>query len=1140
MGGGLGGIFNAVLVGVAVALSIFSAGLATPLVAAAWGIGAGALSFVMSSQMATIGNTGYDDAATSLSRTTSPVTGLPILFGGDGNGQVGQHSFVPCGTVVSWYNIHNDASQYLFTEHIVSMGNTGNYINQIWIDDEPVLTGAVISTDGIVPSSSIIPKYRDYLQLEVRFGGNYSNTKSLASQYAGPRYNNNFKGNGVVSIATVIKKTQRSLEESLLVNDNYVMKVEMKGQMITDLSDMTVKASSNPPSQIYEILTNTIWGLGYEPASINIDTFRQAAQYCKDKLYYSNGSQSYNDTFMQTIESILQTFGGYLYTDMGKICIGADRKALPVMTFDESTITGELKVTTSGTSNYCNTLDCKYTSVNNRYGQDVVRFPSDTNNNETIAKDGRVITKALDFTWIYNKEQLAEFGNRELLKMKYGNNTLSFSTSYAWDLSIWDCVRVTNKELEIDGIYRVISKTINTRQDSLGLIDLVLASSNDGIYDGKDPGVWNPPGFIDKVLTVAPPTDLNAVRKGSITSGYVVSLDWKASPDINLRGYYVYYRRTGVQDWTFVGNTNKFETSYDIYNLQEGINYDFAVSAYTNLGYTSTMAVLGNISPDYNFTLPKVTGLVLKNATQAGYMTESADFYLGWDDQSSVMVNGRPWSDYFRYYVVGVWKNGIQVNSYVTKENSFVYTHDMNKSDDLGRSVRFSVTVQGISNGTYSAPEYFNVLNPQAQQLQNFTIASGIGALAFTYSIDNRPIDFSHIIFQVSSTSDYSSGVITHTTTAAYTAWMDVPDGEYWIRAAQVDVFGMDGGVNWTLSQPYKQNTSIPYSQLNEDVIDNILNSSEMNQIKQEIIDTAEYKGWQLSVNNNGYISGIGLANSGTESVFTVIADRFSLISSGQAAGATRNYPFVVDANTGTTYLKSAMIQNAAISGAQIANATIQNANIANGAIDSLKVQDGAITNAKIGQVIQSYNWDGNNGWYIGKEGNAVFNSGTFRGDVYANSGYFNGTINATSGTFRGTVQADSFIGDIVNAGVGRDNVATGSRDANATVQYIDSANDGRPKTAIISAMGHCDHDIATMGLRITINGITKDFGTISWNGHGATFIPIHYAMSGITSNVVTASINLYNSGGLQQASNKKILAPTLMIARGTGSFTSW
>ncbi|MDV0860799.1 hypothetical protein VC553_26575 [Citrobacter freundii] len=78
------------------------------------------------------------------------------------------------------------------------------------------------------------------------------------------------------------------------------------------------------------------------------------------------------------------------------------------------------------------------------------------------------------------------------------------------------------------------------------------------------------------------------------------------------------------------------------------------------------------------------------------------------------------------------------------------------------------------------------------------------------------------------------------------------------------------------------------------------------------------------------------------------------------------------------------------------------------------------------------------------------------------------------------------------------------------------------------------------MGLRITINGITKDFGTISWNGHGATFIPIHYAMSGITSNVVTASINLYNSGGLQQASNKKILAPTLMIARGTGSFTSW
>lgn len=65
-------------------------------------------------------------------------------------------------------------------------------------------------------------------------------------EYAGSRWNNNFRGDGVVSISCVIKKTQDSLEDSILVNDNYIMKVEMKGLMITDLTDMTRKASSNP------------------------------------------------------------------------------------------------------------------------------------------------------------------------------------------------------------------------------------------------------------------------------------------------------------------------------------------------------------------------------------------------------------------------------------------------------------------------------------------------------------------------------------------------------------------------------------------------------------------------------------------------------------------------------------------------------------------------------------------------------------------------------------------------------------------------------------------------------------------------------------------------------------------------------
>lgn len=73
--------------------------------------------------------------------------------------------------------------------------------------------------------------------------------------------------------------------------------------------------------------------------------------------------------------------------------------------------------------------------------------------------------------------------------------------------------------------------------------------------------------------------------------------------------------------------------------------------------------------------------------------------------------------------------------------------------------------------------------------------------------------------------------------------------------------------------------------------------------------------------------------------------------------------------------------------------------------MNSVLIKDGTITNAKIGNWIQSYNWDGVNGWAIDKAGNVVFNNGTFKGH-----------IEAQSGTFKGTLEAQAFIGDIAVA----------------------------------------------------------------------------------------------------------------------------
>lgn len=104
---------------------------------------------------------------------------------------------------------------------------------------------------------------------------------------------------------------------------------------------------------------------------------------------------------------------------------------------------------------------------------------------------------------------------------------------------------------------------------------------------------------------------------------------------------------------------------------------------------------------------------------------------------------------------------------------------------------------------------------------------------------------------------------------------------------------------------------------------------------------------YSLRINNNGRVSGFGLADDGEESVFGVEADRFYV---------GNDVPFSV--SYGRTYIKDAVIRDASIDNAKIADGAITNAKIANASIDFAKIsnvqigsadiRNAAITSAKI------------------------------------------------------------------------------------------------------------------------------------------------------------------------------------------------
>lgn len=1198
-GGGIGNFFGAILTAVVVAVAVYFSG-GTALAAIGYGAAAGAVSLVATSMLSQIGAQGYGDVTDTLSRSTSPATGLPVIYGGQlpHKDEKNKGSFVLTGTINNWYAVKDNESQYFFSSQVVAMSGVEPYIEQIYFDNVPVLD-APITQDGIVGNNIISSKFLPYLQLEVRFGGDYNSTSSLAKTYAGEKWKDNFYGKGVVAVYAVIKKTQQSLEGNILTNDNFTMNVELKGQKIYDFYSGTTFATSCPVSQIYDYLTNSIYGMGLDSQLINIESFEESAAYCNSVGLYSNGAISYQDTYKKNIENILQTFGGITYVHGGQICITVDRKTLSVQSFDESNMVGDLKVITSGNQDYYNVLDCQFTSVKNNYSTDVIRIPSDISTDDVIKSDGQVIPLSRDFSWIYSEGAVNLLANSELRKARFALKTIQFTTGEAWDLKVWDSITVQNSELGINGKFKVLTKSVATDQKNVGYCQISAVEYPDAIFDGDDSLVFPPAGTISggagNVLTVLPPVNLQVFRKGTITTGNVVTVDWDASPDPNLRGYYVYYKLSSTNTWTYTGSTSVMSTEFDIYGLDEGQNYDFSVEAYNILNRRSAKLSLEGIKPEFNFTLPAVTGVILANSTESVYVTDSGDFNIRWDNQKNLPVNGRTFSDYFRYYVINIYNGNSLIKTFYTQESFFNYTLALNESKV--RKPTIGIIAQGYNSGTYSQEVKITVENKQCKQAQGLTIGGGFGNLFCSWTPSNERDYAGCVISMISGTQTrvYISNK------PEFDSVPNITDGEYKVKIGFFDIFGQDN-IIYTPEQTISINSKYQFTQEDaneingildldnrlDDTLSNALNessaytntqigvlqnkidndiSAKITKMNQTIVDNntattqqitqlkSEVDGniasvnqqmvtkadkskvdaqYTLSVNAGGTVAGMRLvASEGTSnnSAIYFAANKF-IVSGTDTATVGGTAPFSII--NGSTYIKTAMIQQGSLGTAYIADAAITNLKLSAGSVNTLNVVDGSITNAKIGNVIQSNNWDGNNGWMIDKAGNATFNNTTVRGTVYA-----------TNGEFTGVVKATSFIGDIVNGNVFADTgqvridkgsggtPVTGSRTYNFS--YTDSTSEARSKKVVFDL--NFNRSISSEGevVRVTIN----------INGNSRTYTPNDtYTLLRHSSVVNTSRVDIsvtvsYELRGINAHwVTFNCLTPMMQIMRGSGTFS--
>lgn len=135
---------------------------------------------------------------------------------------------------------------------------------------------------------------------------------------------------------------------------------------------------------------------------------------------------------------------------------------------------------------------------------------------------------------------------------------------------------------------------------------------------------------------------------------------------------------------------------------------------------------------------------------------------------------------------------------------------------------------------------------------------------------------------------------------------------------------------------------------------------------------------WTIKANVNGRVSGVGLMDDGTTSIFEILANHFAVLdplNPSKVILGTYKGAAIIDG----AYIKTATISSAAIGSLSVDKligdtASFVIANIGNATIGS----------AQLANSIQSTNYSSNAGWKIYKSGAAYLNQVTVRGTVKA------------------------------------------------------------------------------------------------------------------------------------------------------------
>lgn len=762
-----------------------------------------------------------------------------------------------------------------------------DHFKALYMDNKNVLNSTSMTIrDGVLDKGNIKDRYRKVLEVEFRTGKAPNTVLSLANHHLGSDWDDRYTGNGVATMCIVLRRDDRSLADGVeILQTNSQIAVDVSGLKIRNLETNAIEASTNGVDQIFHYLTNTKYGLSVPIENINVDSFLKVRSQVRQMNLHSNGACDPNASFKENLTGLMQTFGGVMFESFGRITLKLDAPDVVKHTFNEDNIMmGKVTLKTGGTNGYFNTINAMYQNPANDYSETMLRYPADAESDATVQQDGRIIAKDVEYRFVKDKKQIDKLASIERNKSRI-TQVISFMTTDAFTAEVWDVISVTHDELKLsNSLWRITAIERSIDSGIAGMLAITATEYNSKIYTDLNYAA-NPddrPTGLPDSMTVQAPTNFRIKATGETLHGKNISLTWDAPEDFNRYGFQVDYRVSGSPNWIKAGQTS--QQIFNINALASDRSYDYRVCAFGIIARSDWVELI-NQNPTVTYELPTPVIRIKNVGSQPNYF-KGNDLTIAWENQQKldVVVNGETnkFSDLFDAYIIKVTNKAGKSIQYRTRDpESWTYTLDMNQFNGLSRELTVEVSARGYNN-SQSAPARLVAINPQHKPIKGFNARGGFNSAFVSWNGDVLESDYAGTIIQYATTQDFSNARAVSTNSVSHTSF-DVADGDYYLRAAHYDIFGMDDAV-W--SEPYfmQMKSTISWDDQDKEALEDLIGLQD--RLDETIADAIKQAGANADAKIDAMHKQI---TTETGKTVQASADTLkSLIASGDKASSTK------------------------------------------------------------------------------------------------------------------------------------------------------------------------------------------------------------------------------------------------------------